>query len=260
MDYFQAIVLGIVQGIAEWLPVSSKAMVTLAGHFLFGMGYKDAFGTAVWLHTGTLLASVVYFRDDLIRIAKSLIQKDSDKSLAIFLAITTVCTAIIAAPLMFIALNFEIPESVFTILIGFFLLVIAFLHKNRKESKAEKDEITVKNGLVAGIAQGLAGFPGLSRSGLTVAALLSEDFPLKDALRISFLMSIPVVFGVEMVLPVLKGGFSVSPEMVAGSIAAAIVGYATIKGLLSIVEKVNFFLATFVLGILILGLGIALLF
>jgi undecaprenyl-diphosphatase len=106
------------------------------------------------------------------------------------------------------------------------------------------------------LAQGIGVFSGISRSGITLATLLAEKFPLKDALRLSFLMSIPIVFAAELMLPVIKQDFAVTPEMLAGAAAAAIVGFASISALLKFAEKVNFFKATLTLGAIVLAAGL----
>lgn len=255
MDFIQAIILGLIQGITEWLPVSSKTMVALAGKFLFGMNYQDALATAIFLHTGTLLAAIIYFRNEMVKMVQSLFGKGK-RDLLIFLIITTVITGMIGLPLMFIALNFEFPEALFTIFIGVVLVVIAFLHKNRKEGSGA--ELTPKKAVIAGIAQGLAAIPGVSRSGITLAVLLGEKFSLEEALKFSFLMSIPAVFGVELALPLIKGGFIISGELILGSIVAAVVGFITIGALLKVAKQKDFYKITLGLGILIVVLGLTL--
>jgi undecaprenyl-diphosphatase len=259
MDIFQAVVLGIIQGMAEWLPVSSKAVVALVGTFAFGMDYQEALGTAIFLHTGTLLASAIYFREEIIRMMRSVFERNAERSLLIFLIITTLCTGVIAAPLLYLTLNMDVPESFFTIMIGVFLLVIAYLHKTRKELGQEQ-ELTPKKALVTGLAQGLSGLPGVSRSGITVAALIMEGYPLGDAFRLSFLMSMPVVFGAEIVLPFLKSGYSVSVPLIAGAVAALLVSLFTIGRLLELAKEKGFYKVTLALGLIILSVGLMLLF
>ncbi len=254
MDFFSAIILGIIQGVIEWLPISSEAMVTLGGKFLFGMDYQEALAIAIFLHTGTLLAAIAYFRNELIQMAKDLLSKNANKDLPVFLIVTTILSGIIATPLLILAFSMSIPEGLFTILVGIFLIAIAFLQKNQKAGKETKVEI--KKAIIPGLAQGFSALPGISRSGITVATLLAEKFPLKDALRLSFLMSIPIVFAAELMLPVIKHEFSISPEMVAGACAAAIVGFLSISVLLKFAERVNFFKATLTLGAIVLTAGL----
>lgn len=248
MDYISAVILGIIQGIAEWLPISSEAIVTLFGKFLFELEYSEALTNAIWLHTGTLISAVVYFRKDIIEILRM-----EKKDLLIFLIIATIATGIIAFPLLYLAFSIEIPDYLFTILIGLFLIMVSFMQK--KMIFGTKEQPNKKNALIAGLIQGLAVFPGLSRSGITIATLIAQKYNLKTAFKLSFLMSIPVSFGVQVALPLVKEGFSVSPEMVAGALSAAVIGYFTIDILLKFSEKVNFSKATFILGILIMVLG-----
>lgn len=258
MDYFQAIVLGLIQGITEWLPVSSKAMVSLAGKFLFGLGYQEALSSAIFLHSGTLLAATVYFRDDLMKIARSAFDRDSRKELLVFLIIATALTGLLGAPLLFIALNFEFPEWLFTLMVGILLVGMGILQMARKGG-TEK-ELRPKNAMIVGLAQGLAGIPGISRSGTSLAALLGQGYSLDDAMRLSFLMSIPAVLGVELALPILKGGFVAGPELIAGSAVAGIVGYLTIDVLLKVAARPDFFKVTLAIGGLVSVLGLALFF
>ncbi len=257
MDYLTAIVLGIIQGIFEWIPVSSEGMVTLAGKFFFGMQYQDALAMAIWLHTGTLIAALIYFRNDLIDIVKSIYTKDANRDLLVFLVITTIASAVTALPLIMLAFTKEaalVPEYAFTILIGLFLIVIAFLQKGQKEGKEQRP--TPLNALIAGLVQGISVLPGLSRSGLTLATLMAEKYHIASALRLSFLMAIPVTFGVQFVLPLVKNDFAVTAPMLAGTAVAAVVGLITISWLLDIVRRTNFHKATLILGIIIVIAGI----
>lgn len=254
MDLFSAIILGIIQGLVEWLPISSEAMVTLSAKFFFGMDYQEALSTSVFLHWGTLIAATVYFRNELMQMARDILSKNSNKTLPLFLILTTILSGIIATPLLFLAFSVEIPDGLFTILIGIFLLCIAFLQKNQKAGMETKVEM--KKAIIPGLAQGFSALPGISRSGITLATLLAEKFPLRDALRLSFLMSIPIVFAAELMLPVIKQDFVFTNEMLAGAAAAAIAGFVSISALLKFAERVNFFKATLTLGAVVLAAGI----
>ncbi len=255
MDFLEAIILGIIQGIAEWLPISSEAMVTLAGRFLFQSDYHEALGNAIWLHSGTMLSALIYFRDDVFEMMRSI--PTHDPGLLIFLLIATVSTAFTAVPLLLLAFSIELPEALFTTLIGLFLVLIAFLQRRRTASEQEA-ALEPRKALVAGLVQGFAVLPGLSRSGLTVAALLSQRYSLKESLRLSFLMSIPVTAGIQVFLPVVQDGFMISMEMLVGSLAAAAVGLLTIRSLMAFAERFSFFRATLGLGLLVIALGLLL--
>lgn len=259
LDYFQAIVLGIIQGITEWLPVSSKAMVAIFGKFVFGLEYREALGDALFLHSGTLVASIIYFRDDLTSIIKSIFDKNAKKNIAIFLIVSTICTGIIALPLLYITLNVDFPESYFTIAIGAFLLIITYMHKNRKGSELS-EELDIKKAILVGAAQGLSAIPGFSRSGTTIGALLAQKVSLEDAFKLSFLMSIPIVFGVEVILPFIRHNYTISMPLIVGSIVAGIVSMFAIKKLLEIAAHRDFYKVIGTIAVLVIVAGLTLIF
>ncbi len=265
MSYFQAIILGTIQGITEWLPISSQAMVFLSGRLLFNLDYVEALRVSIWLHSGTLLAVIAYFRQDIFRILKSIFKKSpsSEKTLLIFLVLATMASGIIAVPLLFLVFWIELPEPLFTIIIGLFLVVVAFSQKKARESKnLERKEkpLRKQDGLVAGLIQGFAVLPGFSRSGLTIAILLGQKHSLKNAFYLSFLMSIPIIFLAQVALPIFKEETAITSSLLVGALTAGLVGFITIKTLFQFVQKVNFFKATLILGIIIILLGVILLF
>jgi undecaprenyl-diphosphatase len=255
MDLFAAMVLGIIQGLVEWLPISSEAMVTLSGKFFFGMDYRESLGFAVFLHLGTLLSAAFYFRSEISLMLRGIFSRTADKGLLLFLLTATILSGIVAVPLLFLAFSLEIPDGLFTALVGLFLVFIAFLQKKQRAGASRKLEL--RNAIVPGLAQGLSALPGISRSGITLAALLGESFPLRDAFRLSFLMSMPIVFAAELMLPAIKQDFLVTNEMLAGACAAAIAGFLSISALLRFAERVNFFRATLSLGLLVFIAGLA---
>lgn len=256
MDFSEAILLGIIQGIAEWLPISSEAMVTLAGRFLLGAGYQESLGAAIWLHSGTALSALVYFRNDVITILKSIMS--NERKLLLFLLAATLATSVSALPLLLLAFTIELPDWLFTFAIGAFLVLVALLQRKRPDSETEHD-LALPKAAITGVVQGFAILPGFSRSGLTTAALLYQDYSLKEALRLSFLMSIPVTVGIQVFLPFVSGDFHLSPELLVGSLAAAVVGLITISALMEFAGRFNFFKATLGLGLLVILLALAML-
>jgi undecaprenyl-diphosphatase len=261
MDYFQAIILGLIQGITEWLPISSQAMIFLFGRFIFDLGHIEALGVSIWLHTGTLLAAIVYFWKDIIKILANFFKKDSrEQKLFFFLILTTAMSGIIAFPLLWLVFLIELPKAPFVIIVGLLFIIVAFLQKKSRELKTDEKPLNIKDGLIVGIVQGFAALPGFSRSGSTVATLLFQKYSLKDAFYLSFLMSIPVVFLAQVALPIFKNEFIITPELLVGALTSGIVGFITIKILLQFAEKVNFFKTTLILGIMTILLGIILFF
>ncbi len=258
----QAIILGIIQGITEWLPISSQAMVFLFGRLFLNLGHAEAIKASIWLHSGTLLAVVVYFRQDIAKIIKALFRKDSskEKTLLIFLILTTAASGIIAVPLLWLVFWLKLPDALFTIIIGIFLVIVAFSQKKTRGLKAEERHLKKRDGLIIGIIQGFAILPGFSRSGLTVAALLAQKHSLKSAFYLSFLMSIPITFLAQIALPVFQKEFILSPSLLIGALTAGLVGFISIKALFQFVQKVNFFKATLILGTIVILSGIILSF
>jgi len=263
MDYFQAIVLGIIQGITEWLPISSQAMVFLSSRLFFDIAHVDALKISIWLHGGTLLAVIVYFWKDIIRILSSIFKKDSseDKKLFSFLVLSTIVTGIIAVPFIFFLFWVELPEAPFTIIIGLFLIIVAFLQKKSRELKIinSLNRLSYFDSIIVGIAQGFAALPGFSRSGLTIAALLARKYSLKDTFYLSFLMSIPIIFLAQIALVIIDDGLIITSTFLVGALTSAVVGFISIRALLQFAQKVNFFKATLILGIIVIILGIILL-
>ena len=234
MDYFQAIILGVIQGITEWLPISSQAMVFLAGRLFFNLDHAEALKTSIWLHSGILLAVIIYFRQDIFRILKSIFRNNSsnEKTLLMFLILATAASGIVAIPLLLLVFWLELPEALFTIIIGLFLIIVAFSQKKTRHLETKEKTLKKQDGLVAGAIQGLAILPGFSRSGLTIATLLCQRYSLKSAFYLSFLMSVPIIFLAQIALPIFKKEFIVTPSLLVGALTAGIVGFITIKTLL----------------------------
>ena len=242
---FQAIVLGIVQGLAELLPISSSAHLALTPYFF---GWTDpglAFDVA--LHLGTLIALVWYFRAEWIDMTKSAwriastrrIETVHDKRL-VYLIVAT-----IPAGVGGLLLN-DLAESTFRSpkIIGVALVVMGVLlwAVDRWSVRARVlDEITMRDAIIVGCAQVLALIPGVSRSGSTITAgrLLKLDRP--SAARFSFLMSMPITLAaVILKVPEAVRSHGVSAPLVAGVIAAAISSWLTITVLLRYVSKHSF--------------------
>lgn len=176
------ILLGAIQGLAEFLPISSSGHLVIARHFL-GLT-EDALPLIVLLHVGTLLAIFTYFRRDITAAFK-------DPRLLKNIALATVATGLIA---LTFKKNFEAlfgaprAVSIFLLVNGCILMLTPFF-KERKNETGRRDSI------LFGLAQGVAVIPGISRSGLTITALLACGLARKEAFCFSFLASIPAVAG-----------------------------------------------------------------
>jgi undecaprenyl-diphosphatase len=250
MDILQAIILGMTQGLTEFLPVSSSAHLVLVPELL---GVKSNLAFDTLLHLGTLVAVVSYFWGDVVAIIKSFfssladiarrrflqeIKEDSFKRLSWLLIVGT-----IPAALMGVLLKSQF-ESLFNSVtaVGFFLLITGFLlwgaERMPKGNKKVK-QMTFTNSLLVGIAQGCAIAPGISRSGATISTGLFLGFDRELAARYSFLLSIPAILGAALVqVKDLTSGLDVNTSVfIAGFLSSIIFGYFAIKFLMGYIKK-----------------------
>ncbi len=254
----QGIVLGIIQGITEWLPVSSEGLIVLAKLHLFGgKDIEEMIHLALFLHLGTFLAALIYFRKEVFTLLKSTFQytraSQEHKAMIRFLLVATLISGIVGFILLKTLIHLEdslaVSGKVITILIGCLLLITAGFQLTKGESSWKgPQDTTLTDGVILGIVQGFSVLPGLSRSGLTISALLLRKFDDTHALTLSFLMSLPVVLGVNIVLNL--GDLLVNETTLWGSLFAFLFGLVTIHLLLSLSKKMNF--AYFVLFIVLL--------
>lgn len=239
MIMFHAFVLGLVQGLGEFLPISSSAHLIITP-WLFG--WEDpGLGFDLALHWGTLFAVILYFRSDVWNIAKgffhSLMPSTRDlknniyQKLSWLIIIASIPGAIIGKLLE------EQAESVLRspLLIVFTMSgmgVVLFLADKLGAKLKNLDKITPLHALLVGVSQALAIIPGVSRSGSTITTGLALGFKRADAARFSFLMSIPIIFGAGL-LKIKDFGTGVStPELMVGFVTAAISGFLAIKYML----------------------------
>ncbi len=255
----QNLILGAIQGITEWLPISSKTINTLISFRFFGMPVDEAIRSSIWLHTGSLVAAIIYFRKDILEMirrlpsyAKRLASGDlagCDRQIT-FLIVTTLLAGAIGGPLMVIGLaRIGVPAQYVMLAVGVLLIVTGLVQKFASLSPGTRRSTSTKDAVLVGAVQGLSVIPGLSRSGLTVSTLLFRGYSTQYAIRMSFLMSIPFVLGGEIGLGLL-GGTSYNASAIAGAFAALVFGIVTIGVLLKIAVRFHFWKFCIVLGLL----------
>jgi len=260
MDLISAIILGILQGITEWLPISSSGQGMTTMIRFFDLSAENAFSLAIYLHLGTLLAVILRFRDDVKEIVHSIPKFREDK-LVQFLLVSTTFTAIAGIPVYILMKDMfsSMHGGLVMLIIGILLIMtglVLYASKGIASGKKLKD-LTPVDMAIAGISQGFAILPGISRSGIIISALLLMRIRQEDALRLSFLMSIPAVIGAN-VLEVFSGSFAVfDPSiLLVGIFLSFIVGYLTIDLLIRVAHIMRFDLFCIIFGLLTLALSI----
>lgn len=258
MTLLEAIILGIIQGLAEFLPISSSGHLALT-QALFGIDDNNmAFNIVV--HVGTLIPVVVVYRKTIWELIKKPFQK-----LTYLLVCATIPAAIVGiffedaieaafSSLSFLAVGFVITGTV--------LILTDRLRRNSKKT----ENITFLDALFVGIAQGIAVFPGISRSGSTIAASLSRGIAREDAAKFAFLMSIPAILGALalQISHIVRGNVLLEDlnfiTLGAGFIASMLSGYLAINFMLTAIKKAKLsYFAYYVLA-LAAAIGIGLVF
>jgi undecaprenyl-diphosphatase len=274
MNLFQAIVIGIIQGLTEFIPVSSNAHIRVLPA-LFGWKDPGAAFTAV-IQWGTLIAVIIYFRHEIFRLGKAIFDdlffqrfcRTPDSRLAWMIAAGTVPVVILGLALQkYIKNHFRSLYVIAAAAIGFALVLwIAewFAQRARLAGKPgrELEQVTWFDAIYVGFWQALAIIPGASRSGVTITGGLFQGLTRETAARFSFLLSIPSVFGAgcyEMFKErdeLLKSSDSIT-YLVVATVVSGFVGYASIAFLLGYLKKHTtylFIIYRIVLGIFLLVL------
>ena len=245
MTTIQIIVLAVVQGLTEFLPISSSGHLVLVPYLVDWTDQGLAFDVAV--HFGSLLAVVAFFREDIAGLLRGGVQllggdvKSPQPYMALAIGLGTIPAAI--AGLLFaswIELNLRDPSIIIYTLAGYgILMALADRYARRSRGIAE---VTIRDALIIGVAQALALVPGTSRSGITITAGRLLGFERQDAARFSFLLSAPVILlatvfkGAELVLgeaPVAWG------ELALGVAVSAIVAYLSIEFFMRFVTRIG---------------------
>jgi len=235
VSIFEALILGLVQGITEFIPVSSSGHLLVA-HKIFGTT-GNTLGFDVALHIGTLLALLIYFREDLINLASNLGKKNNDGRLARLLILATIPAAILGLAFSdYIDNNLRTTTVVALMLalVGVIMLVVDSLKITDKDSNA-----TTKQGMTVGFAQALALIPGVSRSGITITAGMFMGLGRVQAARFSFLLAVPIIAGSAFGI-LLKDSGNLSTgnwQIFIGVVAAFISGLIAIKFLLNAISR-----------------------
>jgi undecaprenyl-diphosphatase len=265
MVYFFTIILGLVQGLTEFLPVSSSGHLIFL-HDILDLQTIDNLSFDVALHLGTLVALIVYFYKDIIRylraFLKSLVnwnlKNELDQRIAWLILISMIPAALIGFFFEEVLENvFRAPLSVALVLIIVSLLF--FIAEKFSQKIKNFDSLNWWKVILIGIAQALALIPGVSRSGITIITGMAFNLKRQVAARFSFLMAIPIVLAAGIKKTYDASQLSITSNdilmIVLGFLTAAIVGFFTIRYFLKFLQKysLNYFaIYRIILGVIIL--------
>ena len=238
MSYLEALILGLLQGLTEFLPISSSGHLVLAQELL-GVN-PEGVTFEILVHLGSLLAIFIYFRSKLWSLALSLYKKDKagHRKEILFLAMATV-------PAALIGLSFEsFIDSVFSsaVFTSSMLIVTGFILLSTRLARTGNQEVDAKRAILIGVAQALAIMPGISRSGLTIAAGMLLKIEPSRAAEFSFLLAIPAIIGATIFKldDILASDSDMMLAYLAGAVMAFVSSLVAIRLLMSIIRKGRF--------------------
>ncbi|MHA2326133.1 MAG: undecaprenyl-diphosphate phosphatase, partial [Promethearchaeota archaeon] len=255
------LIIAILQGLFEWLPISSSGQTMIIATNFFGISPENAFSLAIWLHLGTTLAVILKFREEFVNILKSITQNATNLNgfatkKRNWIVYATLGTGITAIPLylvfrmIFLNIFTAIQGDIITLVVSGFLIITGiFILKTRKIQSnitlamLSNDKVR-KDSFISGLVQGFSILPGISRSGVTIGGILLKKYDQDEALKLSFLMSVPVAFASILVDLIFGEGliFGVLDllTIVITTLVSFITGYLTIEFLLRIAQKTSF--------------------
>lgn len=259
---FESFILGAVQGIAEWLPVSSEAMIVLVkSNFFPDTGNIHSYiQLAIFLHIGTLLAAVVYFRKKISILIKQFFSYSSQpkevQHYISFIVVATLVSGMLGYGLLILVEQFHSvfeQQSLLNAIVACFLFITALLLYTSEQRVYDTKAVpNSKTAIIVGLFQGCSAIPGISRSGSTIAAMGLLGFDKVWALEMSFILSIPLVFFANVIL-----NFDMLMNLTWSHLIAIassfVFGILTIAILLKLVKQVRFsyFVAFFALLVLL---------
>jgi undecaprenyl-diphosphatase len=272
-NWLLGVILGVVQGVSEWLPISSKTQIIIVSTFLFPglLSFSQAYAFGLFLEAGTFFAALFYFRNEVWLVLKALVGRGGEEGrlLLKYLVIVTLITAVLG-----VAIYKVVSETVSGPVLGVPMLalgciligdgILIRLVKGRFVPRKELKDLSLRDLVIVGLAQGVAALPGVSRSGATVSAMLLLGVKPEDSFRLSFIALIPASIGATAVTVLLTHmqissvvGI-VSPQAIAVAILVTVlIGIGFIRVLLKAAGSSKIALLTFSLGVLAIFSGVA---
>jgi undecaprenyl-diphosphatase len=249
-DVVLAVLLGLVQGVFEWLPISSEGSVALLVTVVSGDSPAVATQFALFLHAGTAMAALVFYRREARSLADSIpdwrpsAAFDGNSAELTFFGVATVVSGVlgIAIYAALAELASSLTGGTFVALIGGLLVLTGVVQRVAEDSAlSQRDQPDATDAVLVGVMQGLALLPGVSRSGTTDSALLLRGHDGERAFELSFLLSVPASLGAGLLVVLDTGVPAIGPSAAALALGiSAGVGYLTVSALVGLVQRVAF--------------------
>ena len=239
MDLLSALLLGIVQGLTEFLPVSSSGHLELAKAILGKTAPEEGLLLTIVLHTATALSTIIVFRKDILDILKGLLafKKNDSWVFAIQIIVSMVPAALVG---LFLEDQIALLFDSNLLLVGIALLLTGVLLRFADSPLHSSKSLNNTSAFVIGLAQAIAILPGISRSGATIATAVLLGMDREKAARFSFLMVIPLIFG-SMLKSILDAGDTPIqiewPTLIVGFLAALITGILACRWMIALVKR-----------------------
>lgn len=252
-----AVFVGVLQGILEWLPISSEGNISLFLS-LFGFSPIDAVHLSLFLHMGTGIAALIYYKKEIYRILVSFKDIDSSNFFSgdtadfsfLFVAVLVSGFVGISVYIFLEEIISGIATSVFIFVIGLLLIFTGVLQWISMSGYGSREIPGFLDSILVGVGQGVALLPGVSRSGTTVSIFLLRGYKEETAFVLSFILAVPASIGASL-LAILEGNLSITPTLgFLALISSSIVGYATIELLMKLVESISFWKICIIFGVL----------
>ncbi|MFZ3069953.1 MAG: undecaprenyl-diphosphatase UppP [Anaerolineaceae bacterium] len=249
MTFIQSIILGIVQGLTEFLPISSSAHLVLVPYLLnWNLAPAEAFVFDVLVQLGTLVAVIVYFWKDLVTLFKAMVAgvkthqplQQADSRLGWLIVLATI-PAGLAGLLLKDKVEAAFSNPVLTAVMLFVTAVLLTLSEVLSKKTRGSRDMQPKDALIIGLFQAVSIFPGISRSGSTISGSLLRGFKRQDAARVSFLMAVPIMSAAGLLAVIdlfsmpAPAGFL--PVVIVGFLVAMVVGYLSIRWFMGFLKQ-----------------------
>lgn len=232
MDITPILTLGVIQGVTEFLPISSSGHLFLVQHF---WGMVPSISLEIWFHVASLGAVVLFFWKDVVHILKKMIPfRKTEESLfgwkLLWATLWTVPVALVTKQILTDISGISFVAGTL------FITGLIILFSEWKSSTAQREIVTMKEMLFLGIIQGITVFPGISRSGMTIAFLISQGIEKKKAAQISFLLAIPTILG-ALIFQLSDSAFVFSSELVWGLVVCFCISLLVIWSMMQWIQK-----------------------